>query len=51
MSYQMRAHFEADPENKTDNTIKRREIIGEMQKLLKQTESCRCFIFKRSAQR
>jgi hypothetical protein len=36
MSDQMRAHFEADPENKTDDTIKGREIIDEMQNLLKQ---------------
>jgi hypothetical protein len=36
MSDQMRAHFEADPENKTDDTIKGREIIDEMQNLLNQ---------------
>jgi hypothetical protein len=37
MSDRMRAHFEADPENKTDDTIKGREIIHEMLALLKQS--------------
>ena|ERR1700684_822708 len=36
MSDRMRAHFEADPENKTDDTLKGREIVDEMQKLLKE---------------
>jgi hypothetical protein len=36
MSDRMRAHFEADPEDKTDDTIKGREIIHEMETLLKQ---------------
>jgi hypothetical protein len=36
MSDRMRAHFEADPENKTDDTIKGRDIIDDMQNLLKQ---------------
>jgi hypothetical protein len=30
----MRAHFEADPENKSDDTLKWREIIYEMESLL-----------------
>jgi hypothetical protein len=37
MSDRMRAHFEADPEDKTDDTIKGREIIHEMETLLKQS--------------
>ena len=37
MSERMRAHFEADPENKTDDTIKGRDIIVEMEGLLKQS--------------
>jgi hypothetical protein len=36
MSDRMRAHFEADPENKTDDTLKGRAIIHEMEELLKQ---------------
>lgn len=36
MSDQMRAHFEADPENKTDDTLKGRDIIVEMLDLLRQ---------------
>jgi hypothetical protein len=36
MSDRMRAHFEADPENKTDDTLKGRDIVYEMQGLLKQ---------------
>ena len=36
MSDRMRAHFEADPENKTDDTLKGRHIIREMGLLLKQ---------------
>lgn len=34
MSDRMRAHFEADPENKTDDTLKGRAIIHEMEDLL-----------------
>jgi len=34
MSDRMRSHFEADPENKTDDTIRGREIVLEMQDLL-----------------
>jgi hypothetical protein len=37
MSDRMRAHFEADPEDKTDDALKGREIIVEMQDLLKQS--------------
>jgi hypothetical protein len=37
MSDRMRAHFEADPENKTDDTLQGREIIDEMRDLLKQS--------------
>jgi hypothetical protein len=37
MSDRMRAHFEADPENKTDDTLKGRDIISEMEALLKQS--------------
>ena len=37
MSDRMRAHFEADPENKTDDTLKGRAIILEMLDLLKQS--------------
>jgi len=36
MSDRMRAHFAADPENQTDDTLKGREIIIEMENLLKQ---------------
>jgi hypothetical protein len=36
MSDRMRAHFEADPENKTDDTLSGRDIILEMEELLKQ---------------
>jgi hypothetical protein len=36
MSDRMRAHFEADPEDKTDDTLKGRAIIREMEVLLKQ---------------
>jgi hypothetical protein len=36
MSDRMRAHFEADPEDQTDDTLKGRAIIVEMEKLLKQ---------------
>jgi hypothetical protein len=36
MSGLMRAHFEADPENETDDTLKGRAIIREMEELLKQ---------------
>src|ERR1700722_7846520 len=35
MSDRMRAHFEADPENKTDDTLKGRAIIVEMEALLR----------------
>ena len=36
MSDRMRAHFEADPENKTDDTLKGRAIIEQMEELLRQ---------------
>ncbi|HLW89963.1 MAG TPA: hypothetical protein VKS78_01510 [Roseiarcus sp.] len=36
MSDRMRAHFEADPEDKTDDSLKGRAIIHEMEVLLKQ---------------
>jgi hypothetical protein len=39
MSDRMRAHFEADPDNKTDDTLKGREIIEQMEALLKQSGS------------
>ena len=34
LSERMRAHFEADPEDKTDGAIKGRELIHEMEDLL-----------------
>jgi hypothetical protein len=34
MSNRMRAHFEADPDNETDETIKGREIVIEMEDIL-----------------
>jgi hypothetical protein len=37
MSDRMRAHFEADPEDRTDDTLKGRAIIREMEDLLKQS--------------
>ena len=37
MSDRMRAHFEADAENRTDETIKGRAIIMEMRNLLKRS--------------
>jgi len=37
MSDRMRAHFEADPEDQTDDALKGRAIIGEMIDLLKQS--------------
>jgi len=37
MSDRMRAHFEADPEDKTDDGLKGRDIIIEMEDLLKQS--------------
>ena len=37
MSARMRAHFEADPEDKTDDTLKGRELIDEMIDLLIQS--------------
>jgi hypothetical protein len=37
MSDRMRAHFEADPEDKTDDSLKGRDIIVEMENLLKQS--------------
>ncbi|MDR3511428.1 MAG: hypothetical protein P4L73_07335 [Caulobacteraceae bacterium] len=37
MSDRMRAHFEADPDDKTDDTLKGRDIIREMEALLKQS--------------
>ena len=36
MSDQMRAYFDADPENKTGETRKGRDIIYEMEKILKE---------------
>jgi hypothetical protein len=36
LSDRMRAHFEADPEDKTDDTLKGRDIIVEMLDLLRQ---------------
>ena len=36
MSDRMRAHFEADPEDKTDDSLKGREIIMQMEDLLRQ---------------
>jgi hypothetical protein len=36
MSDRMRAHFEADPEDKTDDALKGRAIIHEMEELLTQ---------------
>jgi hypothetical protein len=38
-SDQMRAHFEADPENKTNDTLKGRAIIHEMEDLLTKREA------------
>ncbi|HEX4183994.1 MAG TPA: hypothetical protein VHY34_12125 [Caulobacteraceae bacterium] len=37
MSDRMRAHFEADPEDKTDDSLKGRDIIEDMRELLKQS--------------
>jgi hypothetical protein len=37
LSGRMRAHFEADPEDKTEDGIKGRELIMEMEDLLKQS--------------
>ena len=37
MSDRMRAHFEADPENRTDDTLKGRAIIEQMEELLGQS--------------
>ena len=37
MSDRMRAHFEADPEDKTDDALKGREIIREMEALLRRS--------------
>jgi len=34
MSDRMRAHFEADPENSTEDTLKGRDIIRELEVLL-----------------
>ncbi|MFZ2032114.1 MAG: hypothetical protein WAU68_17515 [Vitreimonas sp.] len=36
LSNQVRAHYEADPENKTDDTVKGRELIVVMENILKQ---------------
>jgi hypothetical protein len=36
MSRRMRAHFEADPEDKTDDTLAGRDIIVEMEEILKE---------------
>jgi hypothetical protein len=35
-SHRMRAHFEADPHNKTDDTLKGRDLINEMLAVLEQ---------------
>jgi len=37
MSDRMRAHFEVDPEDQTDDSLKGRDIILEMMDLLKQS--------------
>jgi hypothetical protein len=37
MSDRMRTHFEADPEDRTDDTLKGREIIIEMEELLRRS--------------
>jgi hypothetical protein len=37
MSDRMRAHFEADPEDKTDDALAGRRIIHEMEDILKST--------------
>jgi hypothetical protein len=39
MSDRMRAHFEADPEDKTEDGLKGRDLIVEMEELLKQKAS------------
>jgi hypothetical protein len=39
LSNQMRAHFEAAPENKTGDSIRGRELILEMEEVLKQRSS------------
>lgn len=39
LSDRMRAHFEADPENKTDDTLKGRALIHEMEDLLTQRKA------------
>jgi len=39
LSDRMRAHFEADPEDKTDDAIKGREIILEMRELLRKPKA------------
>ena len=39
LSHRMRAHFEADPEDKTDDGRKGREIIDQMRELLKDGKS------------
>ena len=36
LSDRMKAHFKADPENKTDDTVKGRALIHEMEDLLMQ---------------
>jgi hypothetical protein len=36
LSNRVRAHYEADPENKADDTIKGRELIVVMEDILKQ---------------
>jgi hypothetical protein len=37
MSDRMRAHFEDDPEDKTDDSLKGRDLINEMEDVLKQS--------------
>jgi hypothetical protein len=38
MSRRMRAHFEADPEDKTDDTLAGRDLILEMEDILKELD-------------
>jgi hypothetical protein len=39
LSGRMRAHFEADPEDKTEDSLAGRQLIHEMEDLLKQTSA------------
>ena len=38
MSQRMRTHFEADPEDKTDDTLAGRDIIEQMEEILKKVD-------------